>query len=155
MSQHLIEESLVQIDIEANDFEDAIRKSMLPFVNQQYVKQSYVEKIISIYNEMGPYIVITTNIAMPHADSDSGALKQAIGFTKLRTPIISGNTSNDPVKFLFPLSATDSVGHIELLSELAELLGNGLFLNEMNAISKKSDFIKLIEKYERNDENYA
>lgn len=153
MTLQLIDDSLIQIDIEATDFEDAVKKSMAPLVSQQYVKQSYVEKILSIYRETGPYIVITTHIALPHAESTSGALKLGIGFTKLKHPVISGNTANDPVKYLFPLSATDSTTHIQLLSKLAELLGNPSFVEGLDAVKAKEDFIQLLNQFEGSEQH--
>ncbi|WP_316496125.1 PTS sugar transporter subunit IIA, partial [Enterococcus faecium] len=68
MKLQSVDKSLIQIDVEAENFEDAVRKSMEPLVAQKYVKPSYVEKILSIYRETGPYIVITMHIALPHAD---------------------------------------------------------------------------------------
>ncbi len=96
---------------------------MQPFLEADVVTEKYVETILKIYEETGPYIVITENIALPHATVESGAKDVAIGFMRLKTPVTSGHRT-DPVKYLFPLSAKNNQAHIELLSELANLLGN-------------------------------
>ncbi len=155
MKLQSVDKSLIQIDVEAENFEDAVRKSMEPLVAQKYVKPSYVEKILSIYRETGPYIVITTHIALPHADSEAGALKMGMGFTKLKHPVVSGNVANDPVKYLFPLSATDSTKHIQMLSKLAELLGDPSFIEGLDTVTSKEEFIALLTKYEGNEQHDA
>lgn len=75
-------------------------------------------------------------------------IKTTLGFTKLKNPVISGNKANDPVKYLFPLSASDSSSHIELLSELATLLGSQEFIDQLETIDSKEGFITLLQKFE-------
>jgi PTS system ascorbate-specific IIA component len=148
MLSRTIEKNLILINIEAENFEEAIRKSTAPLVTDGFVTQNYVDRIIEISQETGPYIVITKNVALPHAPGDSGAIKTTLGFTKLKNPVISGNKANDPVKYLFPLSASDSSSHIELLSELATLLGSQEFIDQLETIDSKEGFITLLQKFE-------
>ena len=103
MLTKLIKAAYIQLDIEASSFEEAIELAMSPLVIDEVVTTDYVDKVIAILREIGPYIVITQNIAIPHAPSESGAKKLAIGFTRLKNAIVSGNSANDPVKFLFSL----------------------------------------------------
>ncbi|HAP2893354.1 TPA: PTS transporter subunit EIIA, partial [Enterococcus faecalis] len=92
--------------------------------------------------------VITENIALPHATVESGAKDVAIGFMRLKTPVTSGHRTNDPVKYLFSLSAKNNQAHIELLSELANLLGNPDFLKFIKVVSSREEFKNYIEKAE-------
>lgn len=141
MLQESIEEAYVQLDIEAEDFETAIKKSFDPLVENEAVTPGYVDSIIRIYHETGPYIVITKNIALPHAPVEEGANKLALGFVRLKVPVVSGHGTNDPVKYLFPLSAKASEEHIELLSKLADLLSQEEFIAFLGTVSSKEDFI--------------
>ena len=79
---------------------------------------------------------------------ESGAKDVAIGFMRLKTPVTSGHRTNDPVKYLFPLSAKNNQAHIELLSELANLLGNPDFLKFIKVVSSREEFKNYIEKAE-------
>lgn len=143
-----LKRAFIQLDIEVDTFEEAIEKSMLPLKEAAAISQQYIDEVIRIYHETGPYIVLMRHVALPHAPGHCGAKKMAIGFTRLKRPIISGNKNNDPVKFLFPLSAPDSHSHISLLSELATLLGNSDFLEEMALAGDPDGFIAILEKYE-------
>ncbi|MGT2948768.1 PTS sugar transporter subunit IIA [Streptococcus devriesei] len=140
--------AFIQLDIEVNNFEEAIRESMLPLKEDAAISQQYIDEVIKIYHETGPYIVLTRHVALPHAPGHLGAKKVAIGFTRLKHPVMSGNKDNDPVKFLFPLSAPDSHSHIALLSELADLLGDPDFLEEMAVVENSEEFITFLEEYE-------
>ena len=62
------------------------------------------------------------HIALPHAPSEYGAKELAMGITVLRRPIEFGNEANDPVKYLFCLSAKDSNSHLESLAQLVDRL---------------------------------
>lgn len=155
MLSQTIDERLILIDVNAKNFEDAIRQATNPLVHCHFVTNNYVEKIIEISHDIGPYIVITKNVALPHAPSDSGTLKTALGFTKLKRPVVSGNKANDPVKYLFPLSASDGHSHIEMLSDLATLLSHKDFVNQLEKNSTKEDFITLLKEFEGGESHDA
>ncbi|MBX8936792.1 PTS sugar transporter subunit IIA [Enterococcus gilvus] len=141
MLQESIEESYIQLDVEAENFEEAIKKSFDPLIENGAVTNKYVEAVIRIYQETGPYIVITKNIALPHAPVEDGANKLGLGFVRLKVPVVSGHKTNDPVKYLFPLSAKASNDHIELLSKLADLLSQQRFIEFLEQVSSKEEFI--------------
>ena len=98
MLKDLVSEKLIKLQIEASDWEDAVRKAAQPLVDEGKVKTSYVDDIIKGVKEMGPYIVLTKHVALPHARPESGALESAIGIATLKTPVEFGNEDNDPVK---------------------------------------------------------
>lgn len=144
----MLKKEYVQLDVEVNNFKEAIVVSTEPLKKDGIISQEYVEKILEIYDETGPYIVIIKNIALPHAPSENGAKEVALGFTRLSKPVVSGHKTNDPVEFLFPLSAKDSQSHIELLSELAELLSSESFLVFLKTVETAEDFIEYLKKFE-------
>ena len=98
MLKDLVSEKLIKLQIEASDWEDAVRKAAQPLVDDGMVKTSYVDDIVKGVKEMGPYIVLTKHVALPHARPESGALESAIGIATLKTPVEFGNEDNDPVK---------------------------------------------------------
>ena len=109
MLKDLTDEKLIRLNIEAADWEEAIRKSAQPLIDEHKVKPSYVDDMITGVKENGPYIVLTKHVALPHARPESGALESAIGIATLKTPVVFGNEANDPVKYLFCLSAKDNM----------------------------------------------
>ena len=103
MLKDMVSEKLIRLQIEADNWEDAVRQAAQPLVDENKAKMSYVDDIIKGVKEMGPYIVLTKHVALPHARPESGALENAIGVATLKTPVEFGNEENDPVKYMFCL----------------------------------------------------
>ncbi|WP_373842890.1 PTS sugar transporter subunit IIA [Limosilactobacillus sp.] len=118
----LIDPGLIQVNVEASDWKDAIKKAVQPLVDHNKVTDKYSKRIIEIAEETGPYIVIAPHVALPHASSKDGVLADAIGLTVLKTPVKFGNKDNDPVKYLFTLSSVKPEGHLDQMAELVQVL---------------------------------
>ena len=63
----LLDRKNVRILEKADDWKDAIRKSVMPLEEEGYVKAEYKEAIISGVEKLGPYIIVAPSIALPHA----------------------------------------------------------------------------------------
>lgn len=118
----LLDTSLIQVDVSADDWQAAIRQAAAPLVEQAFVTAAYPEKVIEIAKEDGPYIVIAPHIALSHAASTDGALKNGLGLTVLANPIEFGNQMNDPVKLIFTLSSVGDDVHLQQMSRLVTVL---------------------------------
>ena len=146
MLKDLLNEELILLNINASDWEDAIRKAAQPLVAEKKVTESYVDDIIVGVKNNGPYIVLTEHVALPHARPESGALESAIGVATLKTPVEFGNEANDPVKYLFTLSAKDSSQHLSALSELAGLFEDKGFFNLLDNSNNPKEIMEYINK---------
>ena len=149
MLSDLLDESLVQLNVEASDWEDAIRKATAPLVANGKVTEGYVDDIIKGVHELGPYIVITEHVALPHARPESGALESAVGIVTLKNPVEFGSEDNDPVKYLFPLSAKDNDSHLSALQSLVELLSDSDFFAKLDACKDAKEVVDLVHAKER------
>ena len=135
MLKDLTSESLVRLHIHAKDWEDAVRQAAQPLIDEQKVKPSYVDDMIQGVKETGPYIVLTKHVALPHAR-----------IATLATPVEFGNKDNDPVKYLFCLSATDDTGHLNALAELAGLFENKAFFEMLDNAEDAKEVIEFLNK---------
>ena len=146
MLKDLTNEKLIRLHIHAKNWEDAIRQAAQPLIDEHKVKQEYVDDMVQGVKENGPYIVITKHIALPHARPESGTLESAIGISTLDTPIEFGNDANDPVKFLFCLSAKDNMEHLQALAELAEMFENDEFYQVLENAKNEKEIMDYISK---------
>ena len=133
----LLKPELIRLHVHAENWEEAVVRSTEPFLEQNVCTKDYVDDIIRGVREYGPYIVIAKHTALPHARSECGALKTALGITVLENPVCFGNEDNDPVKYLFPLSAVDGTQHMEALADLVELLGDERFYRVLDEASSE------------------
>jgi PTS system ascorbate-specific IIA component len=142
----VINPKYIQLNCQVNDWEQAIRVAAEPLLNDDCFDHKYVEKIIEIAKKLGPYIVVAKHIAIPHAPTKFGAKKTAIGITTLKKPINFGNKTNDPVRYIFCLSAANSEDHIKALQQLTSLLTNEHFFRVLDTEKSPNtviDFIKM------------
>ncbi|THB60931.1 BglG family transcription antiterminator [Vagococcus silagei] len=145
--KELLTEETIKINVEASDWEDAVRKSGEILVDTGSIEESYVEAMVNSVKKYGSYIVITPHIALAHASSTDGVNKVGFSLITLKNEIKFNHEANDPVKVVITLAATDQSTHLKALSELMELLGNEDFLKVAydEGITKK-DMLHLITK---------
>ena len=137
MLKDLTSENLIRLNIEATDWEDAVRKAAQPLLEAGKVKQSYIDDIIVGAKESGPYFVLAQHVALPHARPEAGALESAIGV---------GSEANDPVKYLFCLSARNNTEHLDALADLAERLEDQEFFKMLDQATDPKEVLDYLSK---------
>lgn len=75
-----------------------------------------------------------------------GALESAIGIATLKTPVVFGNEANDPVKYLFCLSAKDNMEHLNALAELAGMFEDAQFYRLLEQAESAKEIMEYISK---------
>ncbi len=148
MLSDLTNEKLVKLNISADNWEDAIRQSASVLVENNKASEEYIDAMIESTKESGPYIVITKHVALPHARPEAGAKEIAIGIATLKNPVEFGHKDNDPVKYVFCLSAVDNNSHIYAMSELAELLEMDEFYKILDNAKDAKEIINFIKENE-------
>lgn len=148
MLSDITNETLIKLKVPAKDWEDAIRQSASVLVENNKVTEAYVDAIVTTAKESGPYIVITKHVALPHARPEAGAKEIAIGIATLENPIEFGNEENDPVKYVFCLSAIDNNSHLRAMSELVELFEMDEFFAALDSAKNPKEIIDFIKSQE-------
>ncbi len=105
-------------------WQDAIRLAIAPLRDGGFVEPRYEDEIIRATNEMGPYYVLTEDVALIHGRPEDGCIKGQMAVTVLKQPIKFSEDSFD-VRLLVALAAEDSNSHIEAMQVLA-----GIFMDE-------------------------
>lgn len=105
-------------------WEDAIIKSSEPLLSKGYVEQSYIDAMLDSVNEYGPYIVITPNVALPHARPETGSKIMGFSILKLKEPVAFSEEVEHQVSLLIALSCVDSTTHMEMLQGIVMVLSD-------------------------------
>ena len=142
MLKELIADRIQFVD-KANSWEEAIRLSSRPLIDQEFIQESYLDAMIDGVNEFGPYMILADGVAMPHARPEDGAIKTGFSFLKLKEGVLFPNTEV-PVTLFFTLSASDADSHIEAIMKLASILGDDDTLEQLTQITNKEEFLKII-----------
>lgn len=142
----MVRPEIIRLQIQANNWEEAVRKAYEPMVDQKFITQNYVEETIQSVRMVGPYIVITKHVAMPHAKPEAGALACALGIAVLKDAVVFGNEDNDPVKYIFSLSATDNETHLCAMAELVELFNDQDFYHLLDTAVNVEEVMEYLKK---------
>ena len=143
MLKELIADRIQFID-KVNSWEEAIRLSSRELIEQEFMKESYLDAMIDNINEFGPYIILTDGVAMPHTRPENGAIKTGFSFLKLEEGVVFPDT-DIPVTLLFTLSAADADSHVEAIMQLADILGDEATLEQLNQVTNKEAFLNIIK----------
>lgn len=118
----VIDDDAIDVQVEAEDWEAAVRRAGSLLVEVGAAEERYVDAIVDAIHEHGPYIVLAPGIAIPHARPESGGLRVGISVVTLATPVEFGAKDNDPVDLVFGLVTDDAEKHIMALGALAEFI---------------------------------
>ena len=130
----------VKLKVEAANWEEAIRVGAGMLVEQGLAKESYVEGIISAVKQLGPYIIISEGLAMPHTRPEEGAFDIGCSLITLKEPVLFQGDSS-PIKVMICFSAVDSESHMDILKMIVEFVERGL----IDDIAKAETYEELLE----------
>ena len=146
----LLPASHISLDITCNDWRDAIQKSSLPLLELGYIEQRYIEAMICDIEKYGPYVVLFPGVAVPHASPNSGSIKMGMYLTRLAHPVVFGSEENDPIEFIFTLSAVDRKMHLRAFADLIDMISKPevFFLEKLKKADTPEHAAAVIEKCE-------
>jgi ascorbate PTS system EIIA or EIIAB component len=136
-------EKVISLDVEAATPEEAIRQAGALLVAVNKVEERYIDAMVKGFKDVGPYIVIAPLIAVPHARPEHGVLEQGVSLVRLKTPVVFGHPTNDPVQIVCAICGTDSTSHIGMLQSLAAVLGNKEKLETILTTKNKEEIISI------------
>lgn len=144
MISEIINENYCLANAEVETWQEAIRKAGGLLLDNGCVKQEYVDDMVNVVLEHGPYIVIAPGIALAHARPECGAHKIGVSVMTLKEPVNFGNPDNDPVKLVLGLAAVDNNSHIEVIKDMMKFLGDECLEVIYNCKTAKelSDYLK-------------
>jgi mannitol/fructose-specific phosphotransferase system IIA component (Ntr-type) len=148
LSKMLTNETIA-LGLSVHDWQQAVREAGSLLVKAGGVEPRYVEAMIQMVQEIGPYIVIAPGVALPHARPEDGVKEACMSLMTLDPPVNFGNEYNDPVELVVAFGTTDNKAHIEALAALARLLGDANTLESLKRASSPAEILKLIDSKEQ------
>lgn len=131
----------VRLAQSVDTWQDAIRLAVKPLEEGGYVEPRYADEIIRATNEMGPYYVLTEDVALVHGRPEDGTIKGQLAVTLLKEPIKFSEDSFD-VRLLVALAAEDADSHIDTMRVLANIFMDDSKIAEICALDSAQDVFK-------------
>ena len=144
----MIKKELVALDVDVKTAEEAIRYGGSLLEKGKLIHKEYTEAMVQSLRELGPYIVISPLVAIPHASPGDNVIKTGMSFARLKNPVEFGHPTNDPVQILICLASTKSNDHIELIKSLASVLGKPENIETMISSKNTDEIVELFRRKE-------
>jgi len=135
MSTALFDQSVLMLDIDAKDADEALTILAKRLVEKGYAKESYVQAILDREAEFSTGLPgFGRGIAIPHADPHHvNSSVMAVGI--LRNPVnfkMMGNHDElIPVEVMFMLALKESHSHMSVLQSLMDVIQNEALLTQI------------------------
>ncbi|AAO07988.1 PTS sugar transporter subunit IIA [Vibrio vulnificus] len=149
LKQSLIENNSIKLQAQASNWRDAIKIGTDMLIASGAIEPCYHDAIISSVEELGPYICIAPNLALPHARPENGVNRTAFALVTLETPIYFEG-EDEPVDVLITLAGSSSDEHMEGLMEVTQVLDDeesdtGVDLDKLRRCRSLSDVFNVID----------
>lgn len=115
----LLSEDLIKLGVEVDTWEEALGAGVQLLIDSGGVTPQYLEGMIKMIKEIGPYVVIAPGLALGHTGSDQGVNRTCFSLITLKTPVNFGVPDNDPVDVVFCFAAPNKEEHMSALREMA------------------------------------
>ncbi len=120
MNKEMLKQKNVQIIDRVSDWEEAVKVSLTPLVEGGYVEPRYIDSVIKATRELGPYYVLTKDVALIHGRPEDGVTEKQLGVTVLRNAVDFVDQDHS-ARLLVALAAEDADSHIDVMRALASI----------------------------------
>ncbi|APP08790.1 MULTISPECIES: PTS sugar transporter subunit IIA [Vibrio] len=150
LKQSLIDNNSIKLQAQASNWREAIKIGTDMLIASGAIQPSYHDAIISSVEELGPYICIAPNLALPHARPENGVIRTAFALVTLEEPIYFEG-EDEPVDVLITLAGSSSDEHMEGLMEVTQVLDDedsetGVDLDKLRRCRSKTDVFNVIDE---------
>ncbi len=145
MLYDLIDHDLIDVVSDYNKtWQEAVKTTTQYLEKKGYVTTEYADAIIQSTLENGPYYVLCSGIAMPHARPESGVIKTGLGIHIFTDPVDFGSDLG-PAKVLLTLAAKDSDTHMKVIQSLSELLVDESNIEKLVSATSKEEVLNIMK----------
>jgi len=148
---NMMEKYGVQIFQEGKNWISAIQKTAQILLVNGCINENYINVMISLTHQYGPYFVISPRVAIAHAQPKDGVSKLGVSLSIYKKGLdIMGKAK---VEFLFVLATPDQSAHLHILQNIAYLDQQEEVLDNMLKAECEEDVLSILQKVFADGEN--
>jgi mannitol/fructose-specific phosphotransferase system IIA component (Ntr-type) len=137
--------SLVQFVAGKHTWEEAIKISSQPLLTEGFITENYLQRMVDVVKEFGPYICIAPMIAMPHARPEDGSNKVGFCVTVFEEMIDFGEEDYLKARLFVSLSCTSADTHIQMMQALVDIIGDEKHVETILTTKDKQIILNLFQ----------
>lgn len=132
---------LIRIDKDIM-WDEAIRLASVPLLKTNIITENYINEMIELVRDYGPYIVIKNRIAIAHAKTEAGA--NALGTALLINKKNIQFEDDLNIHYLFVILSSNPKEHLQILKDISMLASDDIDLNALldKNVDEIMEFIK-------------
>lgn len=132
---------LIRIDKDIM-WDEAIRLASVPLLKTNIITENYINEMIGLVRDYGPYIVIKNRIAIAHEKTEAGA--NALGTALLINKKNIQFEDDLNIHYLFVISSSNPKEHLQILKDISMLASDDIDLNALldKNVDEIMEFIK-------------
>jgi mannitol operon transcriptional antiterminator len=108
------------------------------------IEPEYVEAMKQLIEQHGPYVVIMPEVALLHANPETGVHRMGMSMVTLSKAVCFGHLRNDPVSIAVAMATIDDHRHWRALKQLVDLLANRDSLRQIKNATTKAEVLHVI-----------
>jgi mannitol operon transcriptional antiterminator len=143
----LLTKETIQYKSEVNDWKEAIKLASEPLLTNMYITEDYIQAMIANVEELGPYVVIAPELALPHARPEDGVNKIGMSLLRLEKSVYFSEKEKHRVKLIVVLAAVDNEKHLRALSQLTTMLSDQEVLQKVMSSESVEEILTYINQY--------
>ncbi|REB08565.1 PRD domain-containing protein [Sporosarcina sp. BI001-red] len=140
----LLTNETIQFTDSVSNWKEAIRLASEPLLKNNSIELTYVDSMIQNVEELGPYIVLTKGMALPHSRPENGVQKVGMSLLRVRDAVAFSDQEKHQANLIIVLAAADNETHLTALSQLSDLLSEEENLQKLIAANSVEDVLKVI-----------
>lgn len=123
-------------------WDEAIRLASVPLLKTNIITENYINEMIGLVRDYGPYIVIKNRIAIAHAKTEAGANVLGAALLINKKNIQFEDDLN--IHYLFVISSSNPKEHLQILKDISMLASDDIDLNALldKNVDEIMEFIK-------------
>ncbi|MFC7395055.1 BglG family transcription antiterminator [Scopulibacillus cellulosilyticus] len=143
----ILQKKHIQLKNEVSDWKEAIQTASAPLLKEGLISEEYVQAMIHNIHKMGPYIVISPKVAIPHARPEDGVNKLSMSLLKLSNAVPFSEKREHDIQIVIVLAAIDGEAHLRALSQLTKMFSVPKNVNKVLLAKSSEEIFSLVNVY--------
>lgn len=146
MLKEMLTRDTIRFAKETENWESAIALVAEPLIEKGLIKECYVKACIDSVHKLGPYIVVSPMVAMPHALAPECVNQTSLSYLNLEKPVDVLDNPERSAKLFIMLAAEDKSKHVDAVVALGSILSDDTNLERMINAKNVDDVLSIIDE---------
>ena len=142
----LIKENMIDLNKTATDWKESIIAAGEILLWNKCISVNYLQQMIKLVLQYGPYIVVAPGIALAHAAPTDGVLQPGASIIRLKEPVSFGKEEFDPISIVVACAVNDNLDYSNALLQLMSTIRKPDFYQCVMEAKDAKDVFDYFEK---------